>query len=176
MCVSFAGHQQCSISAHESFALPPQMKEFPRRPDASAVNESIPLFYIGQNWKGAWVVREAEGRSGGLFLFKQSAVRFARRQCEPAGCAIMFLVEPVELDLDNEGRWAVPLSTIKKAPQASLVSQLIHAAVGVWRKIIVVVSHNVAALKRNRAAAERELFGGRYTLSSKNDDDLPIVR
>jgi hypothetical protein len=42
--------------------------KFPPRPDASDLNAAIPLFYIGQNRKGAWVVREAEGRSGGLFL------------------------------------------------------------------------------------------------------------
>jgi hypothetical protein len=30
--------------------------------------------------------------------------------------------------------------------------------------------------RRHRMAIERELFGGRIRLSSKNDDDLPSVR
>ena len=77
--------------------------QLPRRPDASALSEAIPLFYIGRNKSGLWVVREAAGGSGGLFLFKQSAARFARRQSEPAGCAMMFLAEPFELDVENQG-------------------------------------------------------------------------
>src|ERR1700744_6262770 len=85
---------------------PPQIavQNFPRRPDAGIINESIPLFYIGQNRKGRWVVRESDGRSGGLFLFKQWAIRFARRQSEPFGCAIMFLAEPVELEIASDGK------------------------------------------------------------------------
>src|SRR5580704_13916040 len=69
------------------------VQNFPRRPDAGIINESIPLFYIGQNRKGRWVVRESEGRSGGLFLFKQWAISFPRRESEPSGCASMFLAE-----------------------------------------------------------------------------------
>ena len=33
--------------------------------------------------------------------------------------------------------------------------------------------HDLAA-QAHRTAAEQELFGGRYTLTSKNDDDLPV--
>jgi hypothetical protein len=171
----FVGHELRPIAAYKSFAVPPAVTEFPRRPDADAINESIPLFYIGQNRKGAWVVREAEGRSGGLFLFKQSAVRFARRQSEPQGCAIMYLAGPIELDIDGQGRCAVPLSTVEKAAkQMPLVVRLAALITGAWRKIAAVSSHNAAALRRHRTAAEQELFGGRYTLTSKNDDDLPV--
>src|SRR6202451_4753703 len=50
----------------------------PRRPDASFINETIPMFYIGQNKAGLWVARESPGRCGGAFLLSLSALRFAR--------------------------------------------------------------------------------------------------
>jgi hypothetical protein len=152
--------------------------KFPPRPDASDLNAAIPLFYIGQNRKGAWVVREAEGRSGGLFLFKQWAVRFTRRQGESTGCAIMFLAEPLELDIDNHaGRDADSISPINNVERKTpLVTNIVETAISIWRKITASMSRNLAAERRNQAAIERELFGGRCTLSSKNDDDLPAVR
>jgi hypothetical protein len=69
----------------------------PPRPDRSALSESIPLFYIGRNRNGFWVVRSADGRIGGLFVFRRSAIRFAREESEPAACALMFVTEPLEL-------------------------------------------------------------------------------
>ncbi len=78
---------------------------FPRRPDARVLNEAIPLFFIGRNQIRLWVAREAEGRKGGVFLFKKSALRFAARHSAPAGCATMFLRERFDLDVANEGGW-----------------------------------------------------------------------
>jgi hypothetical protein len=75
----------------------------PQRPDATVISDSIPLFYIGRNRNGFWVVREAEGRIGGLFLLKSSALRFARQNSRPAGCATMFVTEPLELNTDDQG-------------------------------------------------------------------------
>ena len=77
--------------------------KFPHRPDPGVLSESIPLFFIACNRAGLWVVREAEGRTGGLFLFKRSALRFAERSSGPRGCATMFLVEHFELDVENRG-------------------------------------------------------------------------
>jgi hypothetical protein len=76
---------------------------FPRRPDSGVLSESIPLFFIGRNARGFWVAREAEGRTGGVFLSKRSAVRFANRNSAPAGCATMFLNDRLELDVENQG-------------------------------------------------------------------------
>jgi hypothetical protein len=82
---------------------------FPRRPDAGVLSKSIPLFLIGRNRNGLWVVREAEGRVGGVFLLKQSALHFTQKKSAPVGCATMFLAEPIELDIENLGsplvRW-----------------------------------------------------------------------
>jgi hypothetical protein len=77
--------------------------KFPRRPDPRVLSTSIPLFFIGRNKHGFWVVRAAEGRAGGIFLLKRSALRFAARNSAPAGCATMFLSERFELDVENQG-------------------------------------------------------------------------
>jgi hypothetical protein len=77
--------------------------EFPRRPDAGVLSETIPLFFIGRNGRGLWIAREAEGRTGGVFLFKQSALRFAKSDSTPSGCATMLLADRLELDVENCG-------------------------------------------------------------------------
>ena len=77
--------------------------KFPRRPDSGVLSESIPLFFIARNRAGLWVTREAEGHTGGIFLFKRSAVRFAEKSSGPRGCATMFRAEHFELDVENRG-------------------------------------------------------------------------
>ena len=77
--------------------------KFSQRPDARAHSEAIPLFFIGRNKNGLWVAREAEGRTGGVFLLKRSALRFAKKNSAPTGCATMFLAERFELDFKNQG-------------------------------------------------------------------------
>ena len=176
MHLAYAGHGQGAAAPRRPFAASATATQLPRRPDASALSEAIPLFYIGRNKNGLWVVREAEGRSGGLFFLKQSAVHFARRQSEPSGCAMMFLDEPIELDVATQGgRHAMPESaTDKAARQMPSVAAVIGSVVAAWRKLIARVSCSLASDRRNRAAIEKELFGGQYRLCSKNDDDLPI--
>ena len=136
------------------------------------------MFYIGRNKSGLWVVREAAGGSGGLFLFKQSAARFARGQSEPAGCAMMFLAEPFELDVDNQGsRVAGLLSAASEvvARRAPLICSFVGSVIAEWRKLVAEISDAFAGHRRHRDAIEKELFRGQYTLCSKNDDDLPIA-
>ena len=177
MRLAYASHGQGAAAPRRSFAASTPATQLPGRPDASALNEAIPLFYIGRNKSGLWVVREAAGCSGGLFLFKQSAARFARRQSEPAGCAMMFLAEPFELDVENQGsRFAGLLAAASKiaARRAPLLVGFIGSAITEWRKLITQISDAFASQRRHREAIEKELFRGQYTLSSKNDDDLPI--
>ena len=71
--------------------------------DPGTVNGTIPAFFIGRNMEGFWVARDAKGRIGGIFLLKDSAVSFARRNSPPGGCATIFPTEKIELDLDNTG-------------------------------------------------------------------------
>jgi len=73
------------------------------RPDTEDLSEAIPVFFIGRNGRGHWVARAADGKSGGLFLSKQAAIRFATRSAWPALCATVFPAENIELDLQNRG-------------------------------------------------------------------------
>jgi hypothetical protein len=76
---------------------------FPQRPNSGVLSESIPLFFIGRSRFGLWLVREAQGRTGGVFLFKRSALRFANKSSTPASYATMHLNERLELDVENHG-------------------------------------------------------------------------
>lgn len=178
MLPAVAGSARRLDSNREARQVPDKVIDFPKRPDLTVLNETIPLFYIGQNKKGFWVVREAEGRSGGLFLFRRTAVRFAREQSEATGCGLMFLNKPLELDIENRGSdIAEPLAATmdvakRRAPR---LAGFVGMAVAQWRKLVARMSRALAEERRNRAAVERELFHGQYWLSSKNDDDLPVA-
>jgi len=63
---------------------------FPPRPDPRVLSASIPLFFIGRNKYGFWVARAAEGRGGGIFLMKRSALRFATRTARRPGARRCF--------------------------------------------------------------------------------------
>lgn len=78
--------------------------------DPDVVSAAIPAFFIGRNSAGLWVAREANGRVGGLFLFKSSAVDFANRQSGPARCALVFPTETFELDVENRGNPLIVLA------------------------------------------------------------------
>ncbi|MBB4371315.1 hypothetical protein GGD63_004113 [Bradyrhizobium sp. cir1] len=78
--------------------------------DPDVVSAAIPAFFIGRNRAGLWVAREANGRVGGLFLFKSSAVDFANRQSAPARCALVFPIETFELDVENRGNPLIVLA------------------------------------------------------------------
>ena len=121
--------------------------KFPKRPDLTVLSETIPLFYIGQNRHGFWMAREAEGRCGGVFLLRRSAVRFARKQSAPAGCAMMFLNERFELDLENRGsRLVEPIAAAMDmaARRAPAVAAFVAMAVDEWRKLVAQISRAVA--------------------------------
>jgi hypothetical protein len=165
------------VAAAKPKRAPQTPRKFPRRPYLNVLSETIPLFYICQNRHGFWVARDSEGRSGGLFLRKDSALRFARKKSEPAGCAMMLLPEPLELDIENQGnRIAAPLGSAidvvtRRAPTLAV---FIGMVVTEWHKLVDQVSNALASERKHRAAIEQELFHGQYWLASKNDDDLPI--
>jgi hypothetical protein len=68
-----------------------------RRPDARILNEAIPLVAIGRNRSGLWIARDCEGSTGRAFIFKGSAIRFAKRMKAPGAYALMFVKEGLEL-------------------------------------------------------------------------------
>jgi hypothetical protein len=99
------------------------------------LNAAIPAFFIGRNRAGLWIAREARGRIGGKFLFKWSALAFARAQSEPAQCAMVFPSERFELDLENEGN-----------PLAQHAELLLHCGARLRRQIARSVRTAVLAL------------------------------
>jgi hypothetical protein len=182
----FAASKDDALAAHHDAQQTPEPHVLlPRRPDRTFFSDSIPLFFIGRNQSGFWVAREFEERSGGLFLFRRSAARFARKKSSPGGCAVMLVEHPIELDVPNQGnRLIEPIRTIvdlirRRAP---LVTNCIGIAIAAWRKLDVQISYAIADhhrnreviendLFRNRKAIEEDLFRGEYELVSKNDDD-----
>ena len=110
----------------------------PPRPDATVLSDSIPLFYIGRNHEGFWVVRQAEGQIGGLFLLRCSALRFARRKSVPAGCATMFVTEPLELNTDDqESRLIAPIAALTRITKryTARAPAIIKMTLTKWRKL-----------------------------------------
>ena len=94
---------------------------------------------------------------------------------------MMFLAEPFELDVDNQGsRVAGLLAAASKvvARRAPLLVSFIGSAIAEWRKLITEISAAFAGHRRHRDAIEKDLFRGQYTLCSKNDDDSadPVIR
>ena len=56
------------------------------------------------------------------------------------------------------------------------ISVAIGRAVASAASLLSHLPSTVAQARADRARVEAELFQGRYHLSSKNDDDLPLVR
>jgi hypothetical protein len=73
-----------------------------RRPGPDVLNEAIPVVFIGRNRDGFWVARDADGKFGGLFWRKQSALRFAKTVAS-TGCATVFPQARFELDIEHAG-------------------------------------------------------------------------
>jgi hypothetical protein len=92
--------------------------------DPDVVSAAIPAFFIGRNSAGLWVAREANGRVGGLFLFRSSAVDFANRQSSAARCALVFPTETFELDVENRGNFLIALAEAARRILARAVTRL----------------------------------------------------
>jgi hypothetical protein len=74
-----------------------------QRPGPDVLSAAIAVVFIGRNRDGFWVARDADGKFGGLFWRKDSAVRFAKTNAGSAGCAALFPQARFELDLENGG-------------------------------------------------------------------------
>jgi hypothetical protein len=74
-----------------------------QRPGPDVLNVAIPAVFIGRNRDGLWVARDANGKFGGLFWRKESALRFAKKAAASTGCATVFPQARFELDIENAG-------------------------------------------------------------------------
>jgi len=116
----------------------PTMVRAPFAPlDPGIVNETIPAFFIGRNREGFWVARDAKGKTGGVFLFENSALSFARRNSQPAGCARIFPQERFELDLENSGN-----------PLVEYLGSLVHFVTRRRQTIAALIGKMTEAVKR----------------------------
>jgi hypothetical protein len=156
-----------------------QTGQLPTRPDDTVLSDAIPLFFIGRNHNGFWIARESAARCGGVFLFRRSATRFARRNSTAGGGATMLVERLIELDLPNQGSKLAELMAAVidiVSSRAPGVANLIRVTIAQLRSFDARIAHAFAGHHRNREAIETDLFAGEFTLASKNDDDLPISR
>jgi hypothetical protein len=105
--------------------------------DPGIVHDAIPAFFIGRNMEGFWVARDVKGRIGGIFLFENSAVSFARRNSQPAGCATIYPSERFELDLED-----------KANPLVRHLRSLVRLTVHPRRRIAAFIDKKIEAVKR----------------------------
>jgi hypothetical protein len=61
-----------------------------------------PLFMLGQDLRGNWVVQEQKGARGGLFVDREAALRFIRAETGRQPRAIVMVSEILELDTGCE--------------------------------------------------------------------------
>jgi hypothetical protein len=66
--------------------------------DLPLTQASRSYFILGRNARGLWVIRENTGRSGGVFLSREAALRFARLESPNAHFAVVHVPEVVEFD------------------------------------------------------------------------------
>jgi hypothetical protein len=123
--------QMCEEAAMAAIALQASRRRPDTKPaaalrplDPDIVSAAIPAFFIGRNGAGLWVAREANGRVGGLFLFKSSAVDFANRQSSPVRCALVFPAETFELDVENRGNFLIVLAEATRQILTRVVTRL----------------------------------------------------
>ena len=58
-----------------------------------------PIFRVGQNRRGNWVVRDQKGVCGGLFVTRDAALRFVRAENGYQPQAVVMVSGNLELDM-----------------------------------------------------------------------------
>jgi hypothetical protein len=58
-----------------------------------------PVFMVGQNSRGNWVVRDQKGVCGGLFVSREAALRFVRAENGYRSQAVVMVSGNLELDM-----------------------------------------------------------------------------
>jgi len=66
-----------------------------------------PLFMIGRDHRGNWVVQDQKGTRGGLFVDRDAAMRFVRFESGYRPQAFIMVSEPIELDISRNPPAAV---------------------------------------------------------------------
>jgi hypothetical protein len=58
-----------------------------------------PVFMIGQDRRGNWVVQEQKANAGGLFVTREAALRYVRSECGYQPRAVIMVSGNLELDM-----------------------------------------------------------------------------
>jgi len=66
-----------------------------------------PLFTIGRDRRGNWVVKDQKGLCGGLFVDRDAALRFVRAENGYRPQAVVIVSEVIELEMSGD-RGALP--------------------------------------------------------------------
>lgn len=61
-----------------------------------------PVFMIGQNSRGNWVVQDQKGICGGLFVDRDAAFRFVRAENGYRPAIVVVVSESIDLKVSNE--------------------------------------------------------------------------
>jgi hypothetical protein len=69
------------------------------RPEPRNSQPPVPLYLIGRDRRGHWVVRDQRGLHGGLFVDRAQALKFARSETGNRPQAIVMVPGVLELDL-----------------------------------------------------------------------------
>jgi hypothetical protein len=74
-----------------------------------------PLYLIGRNSRGQWVVQEQSGLCGGLFVNRAEAVKYAMYETGRSPQAVIMVPGILELNLNGKRSIGEPQATLQSA-------------------------------------------------------------
>ena len=84
-------------------------------PPSAAPSAKQPLFLIGKDSRGRWVVQQQNGMSGGLFVDRVQALRYAMFENGRQPQAVIMVPDVLELDMSRK-----PPATHQQASNANV--------------------------------------------------------
>jgi hypothetical protein len=84
-------------------------------PPCTGSRARSPLFFIGRNSHGTWVVQDEDCRRGGLFVNRAEALKFALFENDHQPRAVVMVPGVFELDMN---RTTSPLRDYRGKPEA----------------------------------------------------------
>jgi len=72
-----------------------------QEPSSTVSHSKSPLFFIGKNSRGNWVVQDQHHLCGGLFIDRTAALRFALFEIGNRPRAVVMVPGVLELDLNG---------------------------------------------------------------------------
>jgi hypothetical protein len=73
-----------------------------------------PLFMVGRDRRGNWVVQDQKGMRGGLFVNREAALRYVRSENGFIPQAVVMVSGGVELDMKRNGGGLTRVESVAK--------------------------------------------------------------